>query len=134
MPYATGETPRIGDHVVHTSGKPGKITNVALNQGNLRGEDSVRVQWDDGSVGISMALASEFRFSSEPTDKETAHFQSFCPTCEEERPTGADRDFLKAALQNNETITVISVVCGHTWTIAYHERANLHKTLKQGLI
>ncbi len=65
MPYESGEVPEVGDHVRHISGGLGVITEVHLNQGHLRGEDQVSVKWDDGGVGIGMALAREFVFVSE---------------------------------------------------------------------
>lgn len=64
MPYESGEVPKVGDHVRHLSGRAGVITNVQLNQGHLAGEDQVSVKWDDGGVGIGMALAREFIFVS----------------------------------------------------------------------
>lgn len=131
MPYANGGIPEIGDHVQHvTAGKPGKITAVHLNQGNLQGEDSVRVQWDDGSVGIGVALASEFLFISKPNPSEAAHFQSHCPKCNQSKPVSVDRDFLTVACQNSEDIHVIST-CGHDWKLQDHERKHLHQALKE---
>lgn len=133
MPYASGETPEIGDHVIYRTGQSGKITAVNLNQGNLRREDSVRVQFDDGSIGIGMALAGEFDFASKPDPSEAAHFQSHCPKCNEPKPVSVDRDFLKVACQNSEDIQVIST-CGHDWKLQDHERKHLHKALKEKAI
>ena len=127
MPYEIGGSPVIGDHVRHSTGKPGKITGVYLNQG---GEDSVRVQWDDGSGGISTAPAREFHFVSKPGPSEAAHFQSHCPKCNELKPVLVDRDFLKVACQNSEDIHVIST-CGHEWKLQDQERENLYKALKE---
>lgn len=129
MPYASGETPEIGDHVIYRNGKTGKITAANLNQGHLRGEDSVRVQFDDGSIGIGNALASEFQFVSKPASSEAAHFQSHCPKCNQPKPVSADRDFLKVACQLSEDIHVIST-CGHDWKLQDHERKHLHQALK----
>ena len=128
MPYQSGETPAIGDHVTNQSGKPGKITAVALNQGHLRGEDSVRIQWDDGSIGIGNALAREFIFVRKPYADEAADFLSYCPECKESKPARVDRDFLKVALEKNEAIKVASI-CGHSWMLQEHERKNAQKVL-----
>jgi hypothetical protein len=61
MPYESGETPAIGDHVRSVmSGRTGEIfAAVALHQANLKGADMVSVQWDDGGVGFTQ-LASAF--------------------------------------------------------------------------
>jgi hypothetical protein len=61
IPYDSGETPQVNDEVIHVNGEClGVVTNVALNQGNLRGADQVSVKWDDGGPGVGMALADEF--------------------------------------------------------------------------
>ncbi len=133
MPYENGGIPETGDHVRHITGKPGKITAVHLNQGNLRGEESVRVQWDDGSIGIGMALGREFYFVSKAGPSEAAHFQSHCPKCNEPKPVSVDRDFLKVACQNSEDIHVVST-CGHDWRLQDHERKNLHNALKENTL
>lgn len=65
MPYETGETPTAGDHVKHVNGgRPGVVTEAHLDQAHLQGEDQVSVKWDDGGVGVGMALAREFRLVS----------------------------------------------------------------------
>lgn len=64
MPYESGEEPKKGDHVRNHFGRTGVITHVARNQANLRGEDAIGVKWDDGGVGVGMALAREFVFIS----------------------------------------------------------------------
>jgi hypothetical protein len=133
MPYESGETPEIGDHVRHRSGKLGKITAVMLNQGHLRGEDAVRVMWDDGSVGIGNALAAEFSLVSRQDPSEVAHFQSHCPTCKEPKPTSANRDYLKVALEKSEVVQVVST-CGHGWNLPENERKNLQAALKENHI
>jgi len=133
MPYQSGEVPVVGDHARHITGKPGKVTAVALNQGNLRNEDQVRVQWDDGSTGVGLAPASEFIFVSKPSPSEIADFLSHCPVCKEPKHVSHDRDFLKVALENNEEIRACSI-CGHSWIVQDHEKDNLRKALKEGIV
>jgi hypothetical protein len=60
MAYESGETPKVGDHVRQAGGRTGTVTDVQLEQGHLRGEDQISVKWDDGGVGVGMALAREF--------------------------------------------------------------------------
>jgi hypothetical protein len=62
MSYATGETPEVGDHVVSRQGRPGVITWVQLDYPSTPGHDAVSIKWDDGGVGIGIAMADEFRF------------------------------------------------------------------------
>lgn len=65
MPYADGKTPITGDHVRHvTTLKTGTVTHVDLNAGNTPGHDQVSVRWDDGSVGVGISLADEYRLMS----------------------------------------------------------------------
>jgi hypothetical protein len=60
MPYESGETPKVRDRVIHKTGRMGMVTDVQLEQGHLKGEDQISVKWDDGGVGVGMALAREF--------------------------------------------------------------------------
>jgi hypothetical protein len=133
MPYESGEIPMIGDHVRHQSGKSGKVTAAILNQGHVRGEDVVRVQWDDGSIGIGNALAREFIFISRQDDSEVSHFQSHCPTCKEPKPASVNRDYLKVALEKSEEVQVVSI-CGHDWSLPENERQHLREALKENRI
>ena len=62
MPYADGKTPITGDQVQHIRTlKTGIVTHVDRNGGNTPGHDQVSVKWDDGSVGIGISLADEYR-------------------------------------------------------------------------
>lgn len=62
--YIGGEEPKLGDHVKSGAGRPGIITHVQLNYPSTPGHDMVSVKWDDGGVGIGMALADEFHLVS----------------------------------------------------------------------
>jgi hypothetical protein len=65
MPYADGMVPMVGDHVRYDrTSQLGTITHVDLNPGNTPGHDQVSVEWDDGSVGISVSLAEEYSLVS----------------------------------------------------------------------
>jgi hypothetical protein len=65
MPYADGKTPIAGDHVRHvTTLKTGTVTRVELKAGNTPGHDQLSVKWDDGSVGVGISLADEYRLMS----------------------------------------------------------------------
>ena len=64
MPYENGETPMLGDSVRDKRGRTATVTNVALDQGHLQGEDQVSVKWDDGGVGVGISLAREYTLIS----------------------------------------------------------------------
>jgi hypothetical protein len=96
MPYESGETPAVGDKVRHVKGgRSGIITNVALNQGHLRGADSVSVEWDDGGVGIGNALADEFTLAERPVFSVVAK----CPECQRPRSVDLKRGEVEAKLK-----------------------------------
>ena len=61
MYYANKEIPAMGDHVRNVrTGKLGTVYHVDLGPGNTPGHAQVSVNWDDGSVGVGMALAEEY--------------------------------------------------------------------------
>jgi hypothetical protein len=69
MPYVSGETPKKGDQVRDVNdGRPGIVNNVQLDSHHT-GEDVVGVQWDDGGVGVGMALAREFVLSAPTAER-----------------------------------------------------------------
>jgi hypothetical protein len=60
--YEGGEHPQVNDRVqAVVSGRMAKVTNVNLDAGNAPEHDQVSVTFEDGGVGISVALAKEFR-------------------------------------------------------------------------
>lgn len=64
MPYASGETPMVGDDVQDKWGKQGTVTHVDLDPGNTPGNAQVSLEWDDGSVGVSISLAVQYTLVS----------------------------------------------------------------------
>ena len=60
MPYATGETPEVGDYVKNKYEQPGTVTKVQV----VHGEDRIRVMWDDGGIELPFASATEFTLIS----------------------------------------------------------------------
>jgi len=60
MPYASGETPIVGDRVKTSAGRTGVVTWVQLNYPSTPGHDAVSIKWDDGGTGIGVAMADEF--------------------------------------------------------------------------
>lgn len=61
MPYRTGETPMVGDHVKKLgTGRLGTVTQVQLNTTSLGGRDQVSVNWDDGGLSIAVSVADEY--------------------------------------------------------------------------
>ena len=49
MPYASGESPEVGDDVKNEWEQPGTVTAVHAARG---GHELVSIKWDDGGVEI----------------------------------------------------------------------------------
>lgn len=60
MPYASGEEPKVGDHVKTAAGHTGVITHVQLDYPSMPGHNAVSVKWDDGGVGVGISVAAEY--------------------------------------------------------------------------
>lgn len=61
MAYSDGNTPELGDRVRNlASGKIGRVRKVELSAGKTPGHEQISVEPDDGSVGVSAALADEY--------------------------------------------------------------------------
>jgi hypothetical protein len=61
MPYATGETPKVGDYVKNQWEQPGTVTKVHAAQYE---EERICVMWDDGGIKLIFASAEEFTLIS----------------------------------------------------------------------
>ena len=61
MPYATGETPAVGDYIKNQWEQPGTVTRVHAAQDE---QERISVRWDDGGVDLPLALAEEFTLIS----------------------------------------------------------------------
>ena len=61
MPYASGESPRVGDYVKNQWEQPGTVTEVHSAQD---GQEHVSIRWDDGGVDLPLASVSEFTLIS----------------------------------------------------------------------
>jgi hypothetical protein len=66
MPYASGETPLVGDYVKNKCQQPGTVTAVDTAK---VGEDHINISWDDGGVERLSAPASEFALLSRQAGK-----------------------------------------------------------------
>jgi hypothetical protein len=60
MPYASGETPVIGDYVKNKWEQPGTVTRVHEARD---GREDISVRWDDGGTD-ALAPANEFTLIS----------------------------------------------------------------------
>jgi len=65
MPYASGETPEVGDYVKNKWEQPGAVTAINVASG---GYELVSVRWDDGGVDHPMTPAAEFSLLSPRTE------------------------------------------------------------------
>ncbi len=59
MPYATGETPEVGDYVKWE--QPGTVTRVHFAQDE---EDLICIRWDDEGLKLLFSSASEYNLIS----------------------------------------------------------------------
>jgi hypothetical protein len=60
MPYETGETPAVGDHITKR-GRLGIITHVQLRYPSFAGRDAVGIRWEDDGTEVAVNVADEFR-------------------------------------------------------------------------
>ena len=63
MPYASGETPQVGDYVHNKFEQPGTVILVA----NMSDGEHVSVRWDDGGRDLPLTPAVEFTLISSAT-------------------------------------------------------------------
>jgi uncharacterized protein (TIGR00369 family) len=61
MPYASGETPEVGDHVKNKWEQPGTVIAVYAAQ---EGDEQVSIRWDDGGDDLPLASPAEFALLS----------------------------------------------------------------------
>jgi hypothetical protein len=61
MPYATGETPEVGDYIKNRWEQPGTVTRVHFSQDE---EERICVRWDDGGLELLFSPASEYMLVS----------------------------------------------------------------------
>jgi hypothetical protein len=61
MPYASGESPEVGDYVKNQWEQPGTVTRVHSAQD---GQERISIRWDDGGVAVPFAAASGFTLVS----------------------------------------------------------------------
>jgi hypothetical protein len=61
MPYATGETPEIGDYIKNEWEQPGTVTRVHLAQDE---EERICIRWVDGGLELLFSPASEYTLVS----------------------------------------------------------------------
>jgi hypothetical protein len=57
MPYASGETPEVGDYVKNRWEQPGTVIAVHVAQGV---HEQVSIRWDDGGADLPSTSAAEF--------------------------------------------------------------------------
>jgi hypothetical protein len=56
MPYATGETPKVGDYVKNQWEQPGTVTRVHAAQDE---QERICIMWTDGGISLLFSPASE---------------------------------------------------------------------------
>jgi hypothetical protein len=61
MPYATGETPEMGDYIKNKWEQPGTVTRVHFAHDE---EERICIGWDDGGVELLFSPASEYTLVS----------------------------------------------------------------------
>lgn len=124
MAYESGEVPEIGDHVRHLNGRPRVITDVQLNQAHFQGEDQVSVKWDDGGIGIGVAVPREFIFVSK-ANPDSYHFRADCPVCNTTRGVSCSR----VQAKTGHPIKVYAIQCDHSWELTPEQSKKLVEKL-----
>jgi hypothetical protein len=61
MPYASGETPEMGDQISDKRGRVGAVTRITIN---VRKVSELTIRWNDGIVGILYPVAEDFTLIS----------------------------------------------------------------------
>jgi hypothetical protein len=61
MPYASGETPVVGDYIKNQFEQPGTVTRVHEARD---GHENISVRWDDGGTDLPLASAKDFTLIS----------------------------------------------------------------------
>ena len=61
MPYAGGETPKVGDYVKNKWQQPGTVTAVHTAQCS---HEQICIKWDDGGIDLLFASAAEYSLVS----------------------------------------------------------------------
>jgi len=64
MPYAGGETPKVGDYVKNKWKQPGTVTAVHTAQVGQDHIDHIDIRWDDGGINLLSASATEYALIS----------------------------------------------------------------------
>jgi hypothetical protein len=64
VPYATGETPSLGDYVKNKLEQTGTVFEVRLPPMSVGGGELVSIKWDDGGRVLSLTPASQFSLIS----------------------------------------------------------------------
>ena len=78
MPYATGETPEVGDYVKNQWEQPGRVTRVHFAQDE---EDLICIRWDDEGLKLLFFLCLRIN----------ASLQKNCVTCASPKPAACNR-------------------------------------------
>ncbi len=61
MPYASGESPALGDYVKNQFEQPGTVTAVHPEHG---GQEPISIRWDERGVDLPSISAAEFTLLS----------------------------------------------------------------------
>jgi hypothetical protein len=69
MPYATGQTPEVGDYVKNQWEQPGTVTRVHSEQDEQK---RVCIMWKDGGTNLLFSPASEYSLISRKAPKSQA--------------------------------------------------------------
>jgi len=64
MPYASGESPKVGDYVKNQWEQPGTVTRVHAEQDE---QERICIMWKDGGTSLLFCPASEYSLISRRT-------------------------------------------------------------------
>ena len=68
MPYASGESPKVGDYVKKKFEQPGTVTAVHASP---EGQELISIRWDERAVDAHSIDATEFTLLSRITGQRT---------------------------------------------------------------
>lgn len=87
MPYASGETPEIGDYVKNKWEQPGTVIAIHPAQS---GQEQISIRWDDGGVDLPSTSAIEFTLLSRQKGQQPETAERICTDLEVPAPEVID--------------------------------------------
>jgi hypothetical protein len=88
MPYASGETPEMGDYVKNKWEQPGTVMAIHAVQS---GQEQISIRWDDGGADLPLTSAIEFTLLSRQKGEQPKTTEHICTDLEVPVPEVVDK-------------------------------------------